>query len=156
MRQWMRRLRGALGMGIVWAIGGALIGGFIELLLNIFPGLEALHAIDMWPQTLAIPGFVGGVFFAVVLGIAGSRNKSEMSMRQFAMWGALAGVLFGAFLLFTGFMHGLIPSFLLRAALFVVPMTLLSTAGAAASYALAHRGERALPAREDETDRLPG
>src|SRR5688572_21621774 len=119
MRQWMRRLRGALGMGIIWAIGGALIGGFIELLLNIFSGLEALHAIDMWPQALAIPGFVGGVFFAVVLGIAGSRQKSDMSMRQFVMWGAMAGVLFGAFLLFTGFMHGLFPSFLLRAALFV-------------------------------------
>src|SRR5687768_17584775 len=114
MRHWLRRIRGALGMGIVWAIGGALIGGFIELLLNVFSGLEALHAIDMWPQTLAIPGFVGGVFFAVVLGIAGSRQKSDMSMRQFAMWGALAGLLFSGFLLATGFMHGLIPSLLTR------------------------------------------
>ena len=157
MRHWLRRIRGALGMGIVWAIGGALIGGFIELLLNIFSGLEALHAVDMWPQTLAIPGFVGGVFFAIVLGIAGSRNKSDMSMRQFAMWGALAGLLFSGFLLATGFMHGLVPSFLLRAALFVAPITLLSTGGAAASYALARRGDkRELSAGEEERDRLPG
>ena len=156
MRHWLRRIRGALGMGIVWAIGGALIGGFIELLLNIFPGLEALHAIDMWPQTLAIPGFVGGVFFAVVLGIAGSRQKSDMSMRQFAMWGALAGLLFSGFLLATGFMHGLIPSFLMRVAVFLVPITLLSTGGAAASYALAHRGDRELSAgRDEERDQLP-
>lgn len=158
MRHWLRRIRGALGMGIVWAIGGALIGGFIELLLNIFSGLEALHAIDMWPQTLAIPGFVGGVFFAVVLGIAGSRQKSEMSIKQFALWGALAGILFSAFLLATGFMHGLVPSFWLRAAMFVAPITLLSTGGAAASFALARRGDtRELSgARDDERDQLTG
>jgi hypothetical protein len=143
MMTWLKRIRGALGMGLVWAIGGAAIGGFIELLLNIFPGLGGLHVIDMWPQTLAIPGFVGGLFFAVVLGLAGARHKSEyMSMRQFAVWGAAAGLMFGAFLLFTGFMHGLIPQFWLRALLFVAPVTLLSTAGAAMSYKLARMGDK--------------
>lgn len=97
MNRWPRRIRGAVGMGVVWAIGGAGIGGMIELLDNVLPGgLAMASAVDMWPQTLAIPSFMLGVVFAVVLGVVGARRRfDELSVPQFAAWGAMAGLLLG-------------------------------------------------------------
>ena len=65
---WLRRLRGALGMGLTWAGGGVLIGGVMEAVANFFP---ALNTVDMWIPLFAIPGFIGGMVFSVVLAIAG-------------------------------------------------------------------------------------
>lgn len=97
MSRWLRRIRGAFGMGLAWAIGGALVGGVFELIDNILPGaLPWISRVDMWPQTLAIPGFVGGVIFSVVLGVVGSRRRfGDLSLPRFAAWGAVAGVLLG-------------------------------------------------------------
>jgi hypothetical protein len=97
VKRWLKRVRGALGMGLLWAAGGAGVGGLIELLDNVLPGgLAMASAVDMWPQTLAIPSFLGGVVFAVVLGIAGGRRRfDELSLPQFAAWGAVAGLLLG-------------------------------------------------------------
>jgi hypothetical protein len=45
--------------------------------------------LDMWPQTLAIVGFVGGVVFSAVLGIAERRRRfGELSIPRFSAWGA--------------------------------------------------------------------
>jgi hypothetical protein len=53
--------------------------------------------VDMWPQTLAIPGFIGGVLFAVVLMIAARRQRSDqLSMPRFSALGAVAGLALGA------------------------------------------------------------
>lgn len=97
MGNWTRRVRGVLGMGVAWAIGGALVGGLIELIDNVLPGaLPFARAVDMWPQTLAIPGFLGGVIFGVVLMIAARRRRfSELSVSRFAALGAGAGILLG-------------------------------------------------------------
>ena len=132
MRRWLRRVRGALGMGLIWAAGGAGVGGLIELLDNILPGgLAMASAVDMWPQTLAIPSFLGGVVFAVVLGIAGARRRfDELSLPQFAAWGAVAGVLLGGLGMWMG-----------APIVFMAITTLWSAGAAAASLALARRSE---------------
>lgn len=84
-------------MGVIWAGGGFAIGGVIELLDNVLPGgVSFASRVDMWPQTLAIPGFIGGLLFSVILMIAGGRSPLHTrSVRHFATWGALAGVLLG-------------------------------------------------------------
>jgi hypothetical protein len=104
MEQWSRRVRGALGMGVAWAVGGALVGGVFEAIDNVLPGaLPFISRVDMWPQTLAIPGFLGGVVFAVVLGFAGGRRRfDELSIPHFAAWGAAAGLLLGGLALSAG------------------------------------------------------
>ena len=132
MTRWLRRVRGALGMGLLWAAGGAGVGGVIELLDNVLPGgLPMASAVDMWPQTLAIPFFLGGVAFAVVLGIAGRRRRfDELSIPRFAAWGALAGLLLGLRAVTMG-----------APALFLGITTLLSAGAAAGSLALARLGE---------------
>ena len=93
MTGWMRRLRGAIGLGLTWALGGFALGGIIELVHNIWPNPVGA-AVDIWPAVLAIPGLLGGVAFSAVLGVLGrSRRFDELSLPGVALWGALGGVL---------------------------------------------------------------
>lgn len=133
MTAWRRRVRGTVGMGLLWAAGGFGVGGAIELLDNVLPGAFPLaSAVDMWPQTLAIPGFLGGVVFAVVLGIAGRRHRfDELSLPRFAVWGAVAGLLLG----------GLAVGTIGAPVVFLGVTTLASAAAAAGSLALARMAE---------------
>lgn len=93
MSTWLRRIRGALGMGLTWAVAGFLTGMGIELIHNIWPNPIG-SAVDIWPAALAYPGFFGGVAFSVVLGIAARRRRfDELSLPQVAAWGAVGGLL---------------------------------------------------------------
>lgn len=133
MQKWLRRVRGVVGMGLLWAVGWAGVGGVIELLANVLPGgLLMASAVDMWPQTLAILGFRRGVVFGVVLGIAGGRRRfEEFSLSQFAAWGAVAGLVLGAVAMAKG-----------AGVVFVGITTLLSAVAGAGSLALARMAEK--------------
>jgi hypothetical protein len=91
-------------MGAIWAGGGFAIGGVIELLDNVLPGgVSFASRVDMWPQTLAIPGFIGGLLFSVIVMIAGRWAPLQTrSLKHFASWGALAGALLGVLALGIG------------------------------------------------------
>jgi hypothetical protein len=94
MPSWLKRVRGVVVMGLVWGAAWGVAGG------AIMEGIVDPHGeiLDMWPQTLAIVGFVGGVAFSTVLGLAARRRRfAELSLAQFAVWGAVAGLLQGAF-----------------------------------------------------------
>ena len=132
MRKWLRRLRGVVGMGLMWAVGGLCVGGGIELVDNLLPAAHPLtRLVDMWPQTLAILAFRRGVVFAVVLGLArGRRRFEEFSLPQFAAWGAVAGLVVG------------VPALAMGAGVVFVAITiLLSAAAGAGSLALARMAE---------------
>ena len=132
MKKLLRRLRGAVGMGFVWALGGVAVGGVIELLANIFPGMPIASAVDMWPQLLGMVGFLGGGIFATVLGIAGRRRRfDELSLPGFTILGAVAGLVLG---IVTVALGAGVP--------FVALTTLLSAVGAASSLALARKAEK--------------
>lgn len=89
----LRRLRGAIGMGISWAAVGFMVGGVIELIHNIWPNPIG-SAVDIWPAMLAVPGFLGGLGFSVVLTIAARRRRfDELSMGRFALLGAAGGLI---------------------------------------------------------------
>ena len=97
MRGWLRRVRGAIGMGLTWAFGWAVAGLLIGVSSLVLPGLpwDALFEVFDAPlPALAVPGFFAGVFFSAVLGIVGRRRRfSELSLPRFAAWGALGGLL---------------------------------------------------------------
>jgi hypothetical protein len=83
MKKWLRRIRGAVGMGLTWAAGWALVGVLIELFIDPMGSL-----VDVWPTALAIPGFLGGAVFSAVLRIAeGRRRFDELSLPRFGAWG---------------------------------------------------------------------
>lgn len=101
MTRWMRRLRGAIGMGITWAAGWAVAGlliGAASTLLPFLPWEAFFKIFDAPLPALAIPGFVAGAFFSIVLGVAArGRTVRDLSLARVAVWGALGGVLLTAF-----------------------------------------------------------
>lgn len=137
MGSWLRRVRGAVVLGVVWALGWAIVGGGI--MEGIFDRDGKI--LDMWPQTLAIPGFLSGVIFSASLAISeGRRRFDELSLPRFTALGAVTGLVLGCGVLALGSRGG--PVGLALATVIVAPMTLLSAASAAGTLALARRGAK--------------
>ncbi|MCK5448145.1 MAG: hypothetical protein KAJ43_08365 [Gemmatimonadetes bacterium] len=88
MTKWLRRIRGAVGMGLTWALAWFAAG--VVLLMVVGFG-----AADVpFPLGFALLGFLAGVTFSGVLGIAeGRRRFDQMSLPRFAGWGAVGGLL---------------------------------------------------------------
>ena len=86
MRKWLRRIRGAIGIGLTWAL--AWFGAGLLLLVVGF------RADVSFPLFFALLGFLAGVTFSGVLGILGGRRRfDQMSLPRFAMWGGGGGLL---------------------------------------------------------------
>ena len=86
MKKWLRRIRGAIGMGLAWAM--AWFGAGLTLLL------AGVRADVPFPVFFALLGFLAGVTFAGVLGIVeGRRRFDQMSLTRFAAWGGFGGLL---------------------------------------------------------------
>jgi hypothetical protein len=156
MKKWLRRIRGAIGMGLTWAVGWALAGLLIGVASILLPGLpwdSFFEVFDAPLPALAIPGFVGGALFSIVLGIAGRRRRfDELSLARFAAWGAVGGLLLLLFpfaLVAVGLASR--EGSAIGAGQIIAtiggPFILLSAASAAGSLMLARRAEdRGLPA----------
>ena len=87
MGEWLRKLRGALGLGLTWAFAWFAAG--MVLLLIVGPDAADVH----FPLFFGFLGFLAGVTFSGLLGLTeGRRRFDEMSMPRFALWGALGGV----------------------------------------------------------------
>jgi hypothetical protein len=91
MKKWMSGIRGAVLMVVLWVIGWGLgFGGIMEL---VDPDGKIQ---DVWPTLLAIPGFIGGVLFSLLLLIAERRRSfDEISVVRFALWGVVTGLVLG-------------------------------------------------------------
>lgn len=130
MNKWLRRIRGAIGMGLTWA--AAWFGAGMVLLLIVGFG-----AADVpFPLFFGLLGFLAGVTFSGVLGLVeGRRRFDQMSLPRFAGWGAVGGLLLsGVFVPLTGLGAD---AFLMLGMVFA-----LAGAGCAAgSLALARRAE---------------
>lgn len=137
MRKWLRRIRGAVGMGLTWAVVWAVVAGLIGMLVDPDGSMD-----EMWPAIGAYPGFLGGIVFSVVLAIAARhRGLDDLSPGRVAAWGAGAGFLVGVLPFTIGEPATEIPLWLL-AALVIGTITGLSAASAAGSLALARMGGR--------------
>ena len=130
MRKWLRRIRGAIGMGLTWAI--AWFGAGMILLLVVGFG-----AADVpFPLFFALLGFLAGVTFSGVLGIVeGRRRFDQMSLPRFAGWGAVGGLLLSGIFAWAAGLGG---EFLVLG-----PVFALAGAGSAAgTLALARKAEK--------------
>ena len=92
MKNWMRRIRSAIGIGVTW--GAAWFGAGMVLLLIVGFG-----AADVpFPLFFGLLGFLAGAIFSVLLGVfAGRRRFDQMSIPRFAAWGAVGGLLLSGF-----------------------------------------------------------
>ena len=97
----LTRIRGAIGMGLTWALGWGVAGLMIGVGSILLPGLPwdaFFEVFDAPLPAFAVPGFFAGVFFSIVLGVAGRRRRfSELSLPRFAAWGAAGGLLLTLF-----------------------------------------------------------
>ena len=142
MKRWVKRVRAAVVLGLVWAAVWAPVAVLVGLIIDPDGSMD-----EMWVAIGAYPGFVGGVVFSIVLATAARRRTlAELSLPRVAMWGAAAGLLVGSLPFIFGTPAVGIPLWVLGATV-IGSMTLLSAASAAGSLALARRGEtRELPA----------
>lgn len=136
MHSGLRRLRGTIGMGLTWALGWAVTGlliGVTSVLLPNLPWWEGFFRVFDAPlPALAIPGFVAGAAFSVVLGIAGREKRfDELSLPGMTALGSVGGLAFGVAIAAIGFPAGAI-----------VFLATLSAASAAATLLVARRGEQ--------------
>ena len=163
MKNWLRRIRGVIGMGLTWAVGWSAIGavfGLVDAVVIgvVLQGIPLGAYVAVYVRIFATLGFFGGAIFSTVLRLAeGRRRFDELSLPRFAAWGGLGGLLLGVIAL-TGAV-GAVPVSLGRV---MGPMdfvvagvaTLLGAGSAAASLALARRADdqELLEAGEDIAD----
>ncbi len=151
MKRWARLVRGAVGMGVSWATAWVAVGlliGVSSVLFPAFPWDAFFDVFDAPLPALAIPGFIGGALFSVLLGIAGRRRRFEqLSLPTFTAWGALGGLLLGLVptAMVAAGLATLGPQFhgpLQLAAVIAGPLTLLSAASASATLLVARRAAK--------------
>lgn len=89
MDKWLRRARGALGMGAAWGL--AWFGAGMVLLFIVGP-----DAADVpFPLGFGLLGFLAGALFSGILGLVErGRGFHQLSLPRFAGWGAAGGLLF--------------------------------------------------------------
>lgn len=94
MKKWLRRIRGAIGMGLTWAVAWGGAGAIMVLGFVLVTGHRPDPPV---PLMFSAFGFVAGVIFSGVLGLVeGRRRFDQMSLPRFAAWGAAGGFLLSA------------------------------------------------------------
>jgi hypothetical protein len=161
--KFLKRIRGAIGMGLTWAAGWAVFGVLIGISSRLFPNLVPWDAFfnvfDAPLPALAVPGFIGGALFSIVLGIDGRGRKfSDLSVPAFAAWGAFGGLMLSllpALLVALGLASrgedGTLGTWQLTV-MIAIPLVLLSAISAAVSLIVARLGEDASSHESDEDD----
>jgi len=138
MKLWVRRIRGAIGMGLSW--GAAWFGAGI--LLARLPGFES----DLPFALLFAPlGIASGMIFSGILVVsARGRGLDRMSLPRFAGWGAVGGLVLSGIFVVGAVLGG---ENVWERVLVLGPMLALAGATCAAgSLAVARRAEtRGLP-----------
>ena len=136
MKDWVRRIRGAIGMGVTWATGWGLVGGAFGLALAVLlPSVFGLGVIAQVAGVWAGAGFLGGAVFSSVLRLAdGRRRFDELSLARFAALGGMGGGLVGAVMWGAG-------DVLAVQAVAVGIGTLLGAASAAGALVIARRAD---------------
>jgi len=90
MKRWVRRIRGAIGMGVGWGIAWSAAGSIPRWVFGFNTDVP-------FPIVFGVLGFLAGVIFSAVLVLAeGRRSFNQLSLPRFATWGAVGGVLLSA------------------------------------------------------------
>jgi len=86
MGKWLRRIRGAIGMGFVWGLVWGAVGSIPRWVFGFNTDVP-------FPVVFGALGFVAGVLFSAILVLAeGDRRFDQMSLPRFAVWGAVGGL----------------------------------------------------------------
>ena len=137
MKMWLGRIGGAVLIGLTWAVVWAPVAVLIGLIVDPDGSMD-----EMWVAIGAYPGFLCGVLFSAVLGIAeGRRGFDELSVSRVGAWGAVAGLLVGVLPFLIGESTSELPPWLLGVVV-VGSITILSTVSAVGSALLSRYAAR--------------
>ncbi len=134
MKKWLLRMGRATLMGLMWGVAWAPIGPIVGFIVDRDGSMD-----EPWIVVGALPGFLSGVAFSIVLMIAErGRRFDELSLRRVAGWGGVAGLLVVMLPYVASFPEpdGRFPMMLGIA----LAVALLSALSAAGSLAIAGRG----------------
>ncbi len=96
MGKWLQRIRGAIGIGLTWAVGWAPVGAVTGLVAGVFLGFPLGVIATNYAVMFGVLGFTGGTLFSTLLRIAeGRRRFDELSLPRFAVSGGAGGLLLG-------------------------------------------------------------
>jgi len=153
MTRLLPRLRAALGTAATWAVAWAGAGLSIGVLSVLIPALPLgwfFEVFDAPLPALAMPGFVGGLCYAVVVSVAGRRRPlQEISLAEVAGWGVAGGLLLSAIPAFALLDNGpggaadAAPDGAWRIPAAIAVLITFSVASAVGSFLLARRAARA-------------
>ena len=134
MKNWGRRIRAAIGMGLAW--GAAWFGAGI--LLARVPGFDS----DVPFAILFAPlGLITGIIFSGILVVSErGRRFDRMSLPRFAGWGAVGGVLLSGIFVVAAALRG--ASMWGEFLVFGPALAMASAVCAAGSLAVARRSEK--------------
>ena len=87
MGKWMRRIRGAIGMGITWGVAWSFVGALPRWLFGF-------NTDAPFPLIFGVLGFFAGVIFSGILMLTeGRRGFDELKLSRFGVWGGVGGFL---------------------------------------------------------------
>jgi peptidoglycan/LPS O-acetylase OafA/YrhL len=90
MRKSLRRIRGAIGMGLTWGAAWGAAGTMLAVMTRF-------KADAPFPLIFGVLGFIAGLLFSAILALTeGRRRFDQMSLPRFAVWGATGGLLLSA------------------------------------------------------------
>jgi hypothetical protein len=90
MDKWLRRIRGAIGMGVTWGAAWGLAGAVPRWLFGF-------NTDAPFPIIFGVLGFIAGVTFSALLVLfEGRRNFDQLTLPRFAAWGGISGLLLAA------------------------------------------------------------
>ena len=133
---WFRRIRGAVGIGLVWGVAWTAVGALAGMLVD---PIAPIARMWLGPPVGIQPGFVGGLLFSALLGLtAPGRGLAELSLSPVSALGGIAGLILGAAPIAINQPPREFPLWQVAATV-VGTLTLLGAVSAAASLALARR-----------------
>jgi hypothetical protein len=141
MGKWMRRIRGAIGMGFTWAAAWGVAGMVPRWLFGF-------NTDAPFPLVFGVLGFIAGVIFSGLLMLTeGRRGFDQLTLPRFAAWGGVGGILLAA-------IWTRVASLGFADVLAIAPTFAVACAvSASGSLALARRAEmRELPDRRDTAE----
>ena len=137
MKEWQRRIRGAVLMGVTWAVVWVPVALLISMIVDPDGSMD-----EPWILAGVYPGFLSAVVFSVVIWVAERRRRfDELSFPRVGALGAVAGLLVGMVPFVAGSNSTNLPTWLVMLAI-IGPITLLSAVSAGGSLALSRRAEK--------------
>ena len=145
MKNFFRRIRGIIGMGLTWAVGWAVLWGAPVLIAAGFGAFEGLTPRMFLVGALFVAGcgFISGGAFGMILSAFERKKKlGDLSLKRIALMGGLVGVLGGS---------ALVAIFGITLWIPIVILTVTGVGFASGTVALAKRSDTKLIEGEEES-----